>query len=218
MKNLDFIAIEGVIGVGKTSLARLLSEKQGSRLVVEEFEENPFLSKFYEDPEHYAFQTQLAFLASRFQQQQNLQTQDLFHTSTVTDYIFEKDRIFARLNLNDDELQLYDRIYKIMSGIAPRPDLVIYLRSSIDRLMYNIEQRGRPYERHITRSYLESLQNSYNHFFNNYSRSKLIIVNTTNLDFVNQKEHLEFLEKKIFEAAAGDQQKIYIAPEKKTHD
>lgn len=213
MNNLDFIAVEGVIGVGKTSLAQLLAERMQARLVLEEFEENPFLPKFYENPERYAFQTQLAFLSSRFQQQQGLQTQDLFHETTVTDYIFEKDRIFARLNLNEDELALYDRIYKIMSGIAPRPDVVIYLQASVDRLMENIRRRGRPYEHHITRNYLASLQNSYNNFFNNFTRSRVLFVNTTELDFVGDVTHLDYLEDEIFEAVENsDKRHIQITP------
>src|SRR6056297_2253756 len=127
----DFIAIEGVIGAGKTSLASLLAERRNARLVLEEFEDNPFLNKFYEDRERYAFQTQLTFLASRFQQQQNIFNKDLFHTINISDYIFDKDRIFARINLNGDELALYDKIFNIMSFKAPKPDLVIYLQSSI---------------------------------------------------------------------------------------
>ena len=140
-----FIAIEGVIGAGKTTLAQMLSQRRQARLVLEEFEDNPFLPKFYEDRERYAFQTQLAFLASRFRQQQNMMSQDLFHTMTVSDYIFEKDRIFARLNLDTDELALYDSIFSIMTGIAAQPDLVVFLQSSVERLMQNIYQRGREY-------------------------------------------------------------------------
>lgn len=217
MKNLNFIAVEGVIGVGKTSLAQLLAERIQARLVLEEFEENPFLPKFYEDPERYAFQTQLAFLSSRFQQQRGLQSQDLFYSNTVTDYIFEKDRIFARLNLNDDELALYDRIYKIMSGIAPRPNAVIYLQASVDKLMENIRRRGRPYEHHITRNYLSSLQKSYNGFFNNFTRSKVLFVNTTDLDFVNNIDDLDYLEEEIYEAVLySDERHIQIMPEDDT--
>ena len=121
-----FIAIEGVIGAGKTTLAHMLAERRQARLVLEEFEDNPFLPKFYEDRVRYAFQTQLAFLASRFRQQQNMMSQDLFHTMTVSDYIFDKDRIFARLNLDADELALYDSIFSIMTGIAAQPDLVVF--------------------------------------------------------------------------------------------
>src|SRR6056297_2289675 len=132
MRNkLNFVAIEGVIGAGKTTLAELLSKRNGARLVLEQFEENPFLPKFYENRKRYAFQTQLAFLASRFKQQQNMTSPDLFHQFTISDYIFEKDRIFARLNLDQDEMALYDNIFNIMTGIAAQPDLIIFIQSSV---------------------------------------------------------------------------------------
>src|SRR5690554_4785326 len=175
----DFIAIEGVIGAGKTSLAQLLAERKNARIVLEEFEDNPFLPKFYEDRERYAFQTQLTFLASRFKQQQKMMSKDLFHELTISDYVFDKDRIFARLNLDDDELALYDTIYNIMAGIAPQPDLVIFIQSSVERLMDNIDKRGRSYERHITPEYLTELNDAYNHFFYHYTQSPLITINAT---------------------------------------
>lgn len=208
----DFIAIEGVIGAGKTSLATLLAERRNARLVLEEFEDNPFLPKFYEDRERYAFQTQLAFLASRFKQQQNMMSQDLFHQFTISDYIFDKDRIFARLNLDQDEMALYDNIFNIMTGIAAQPDLIIYIQSSVDRLMENIENRGREYERHITPDYLKELNDAYNHFFHHYSRSPLIILNATEIDFVNNKEHLDYIEEQIFEKPVLNKTHIHIAP------
>jgi deoxyadenosine/deoxycytidine kinase len=208
----DFIAIEGVIGAGKTSLATLLAERRNARLVLEEFEDNPFLPKFYEDRERYAFQTQLAFLASRFKQQQNMMSQDLFHQFTISDYIFDKDRIFARLNLDQDEMALYDNIFNIMTGIAAQPDLIIYIQSSVERLMENIENRGREYERHITPDYLKELNDAYNHFFHHYSRSPLIILNATEIDFVNNKEHLDYIEEQIFEKPVLNKTHIHIAP------
>ena len=140
----DFIAIEGVIGAGKTSLAQLLAERNGARLVLEQFEENPFLPKFYENRKRFAFQTQLAFLASRFKQQQRVTGRELFDDFVISDYIFEKDRIFARLNLDEDEMGLYDNIYSIMTGISAKPDLVIYLQSTVDRLMSNIKNAAGP--------------------------------------------------------------------------
>lgn len=208
----DFIAIEGVIGAGKTSLATLLAERRNARLVLEEFEDNPFLPKFYEDRERYAFQTQLAFLASRFKQQQNMMSQDLFHQFTISDYIFDKDRIFARLNLDQDEMALYDNIFNIMTGIAAQPDLIIYIQSSVERLLENIENRGREYERHITPDYLKELNDAYNHFFHHYSRSPLIILNATEIDFVNNKEHLDYIEEQIFEKPVLNKTHIHIAP------
>jgi len=208
----DFIAIEGVIGAGKTSLASLLAERRNARLVLEEFEDNPFLPKFYEDRERYAFQTQLGFLASRFKQQQNMMSQDLFHQLTISDYIFDKDRIFARLNLDQDEMALYDNIFSIMTGIAAQPDLIIYIQSSVERLMENIENRGRDYERNITPEYLKELNDAYNHFFHHYSRAPLIILNATEIDFVNNKEQLSYIEEQIFDKPIRTNTHIHIAP------
>lgn len=198
MNSFDFIAVEGVIGAGKTSLARLLAKRHNAQLVLEEFEENPFLPKFYEDRSRYAFQTQLAFLASRFKQQQTLKNKDLFHDMIISDYLFEKDRIFARLNLSGDEMSLYDSIYNIMSGISARADLVVFIQSSVDRLLQNIKKRGRDYEKDISPDYLIELNEAYNHFFHHYTRSPLIIVNATEIDFVNNEEHLAYIEDQIF--------------------
>lgn len=212
MNNFEFIAIEGVIGAGKTSLARLLSHKLDARLILEEFEENPFLNKFYEDRERYAFQTQLTFLASRFQQQQNIFNKDLFHTINISDYIFDKDRIFARINLNGDELALYDKIFNIMSFKAPKPDLVIYLQSSIDRLLENIALRDRPYERNIDPDYLKELNDAYNHFFHHYTHSPLIIINSTEIDFVSNQDHLNYIYEQVFEHPLHSQV-TYLTPQ-----
>ncbi len=210
--SLDFIAIEGVIGVGKTSLAELLAERNEGRLVLEQFEDNPFLPKFYEDRERYAFPTQMAFLASRFKQQQNMLSQDLFHQATISDYIFEKDRIFARLNLDDDELALYDTIFKVMADISAKPDLIIYLQSSVERLAENIHRRGRNYERHITREYLQELSEAYNRFFYHYNNSPLIIINTTAVDFVHNEDHLDYIEKQIFDVPVRGNTHLNIVP------
>lgn len=214
MKNqFEFIAIEGVIGVGKTSLAKLLTERQNGRLVLEQYEENPFLTKFYQNRERYAFPTQMAFLASRFKQQQEIFSKDLFHQLTVSDYIFEKDRIFARLNLDEDELSLYDTIFSIMAGISARPDLVIYLQASVDHLMENIRSRDREYERHLTRGYLQELSDAYNHFFYHYNKSPLIIINTSEIDFVNDEKHLDYIEEQIFTQPIRGNTHIHIVPD-----
>jgi len=206
----ELIAIEGVIGAGKTSLAKLISKHRNARLMLEEFEDNPFLPKFYQDRERYAFPTQMAFLASRFKQQKNMLSKDLFHQMTVADYIFEKDRIFARLNLDDDELSLYDSIFNIMTGISARPDLVIYLQANVDRLLENIKERAREYERHITRSYLQDLSDAYNHFFYHYNKSPLIIINTSEIDFVSNKKHLDYIEEQIFNQPVRGNTHIHI--------
>jgi len=209
----DFVAIEGVIGAGKTSLAKLLAERHNARLVLEQFEENPFLPKFYEDKDRYGFQTQLAFLASRFKQQQKMTNRELFDDFVISDYIFEKDRIFARLNLDDDELSLYDNIYGIMTGISAKPDLVIYLQNSVERLMHNIDKRGRDYERNITEDYLKGLSDSYNQFFYRYNKSPLIIINASEIDFVHNPEHLSYLEEQIFNQPIRSNTHIHIIPD-----
>ncbi len=155
----------------------------------------------------------MAFLASRFKQQQNMLSKDLFQQMTISDYIFDKDRIFARLNLDEDELALYDSIFNIMSGISARPDLVIYLQSSIDRLMENIRQRDRDYERHISRSYLEELSDAYNHFFYHYNKSPLMIINTSKIDFVHDQSHLDYIDEQIFQEPIRGNTHINIIPD-----
>ncbi len=209
----NFIAIEGVIGAGKTTLAELLAEHRNARFIREQFNENPFLPKFYEDRQRYAFQTQLAFLANRFKQQQNMISRDLFDDFIISDYLFEKDRIFARLNLDDDELALYDTIYQIMTGISARPDLVIFLQSSVERLLENIEMRGRDYEKHITEGYLRELNDAYNHFFYHYNKSPLIIINATEIDFLKNPDHLSYIEEQIFDKPIRSNTHIHIIPD-----
>ncbi|MEX0771716.1 MAG: deoxynucleoside kinase [Balneolales bacterium] len=198
MNSFNFIAIEGVIGAGKSSLAKILAKRHNARLVLEQFEENPFLPRFYADRNRYAFQTQLAFLASRFQQQQALLNKDLFHDFVISDYLFEKDRIFARLNLTGDELSLYEKVYSIMSNVSAKPDLVIFIQSSVERLLENITIRGRSYEKDISREYLEELNEAYNQFFYHYTRSPLVIINASEIDFVNDDAQLEYIENQIF--------------------
>ena len=209
----DFIAIEGVIGAGKTSLAQILAERNGARLVLEQFEENPFLPKFYENRKRFAFQTQLAFLASRFKQQQRVTERELFDDFIISDYIFEKDRIFARLNLDEDEMGLYDNIFGIMTGISAKPDLVIYLQSTVERLMRNIEKRGRAYEKHITPDYLQELSDSYNRFFYHFDKAPLMIINAAEIDFVNNPSHLSYIEEQIFDQPIRGNTHIHIIPD-----
>jgi deoxyguanosine kinase len=190
---IHYIAIEGVIGVGKTTLARMLSDRLGARLVLEKFEENPFLPNFYKDPEHYAFQTQIFFLLSRYRQQQELFQADLFHSHIVSDYIFEKDKIFAYLTLRDDELKLYENLLGAIEKTIPPPDLVIYLQSSNDRLMTNIKKRAREMEKYMSDEYIKELNEAYNYFFFRYKSTPLLIVKATDIDFVNNPEHFEDL-------------------------
>jgi len=200
---LRYIAIEGVIGAGKSSLAQKLSTKLGSSLIMEQFEENPFLEKFYDDRNRFAFQTQMFFLINRYKQQQQLNQPELFSKYVVSDYIFEKDKIFAYLNLSGEELKLYESIFPLLERDIPKPDLVIFLQSSTDRLMNNIKLRGRKFERNLTRAYLAELSEAYNNFFFKYNNSPLLIVNTSDIDFVNREEDFHELYEQIFREDRG---------------
>ena len=191
MRNLYYVAIEGTIGVGKTSLANLLSEKLSAKLVLEAFEDNPFLSDFYEDPERHAFQTQLWFLLQRYQQQQDLRQVDMFQNLVITDYMFVKDRLFASLNLNEKEMSLYDTVANMMERNVIQPDLVIFLQADTGTLMKNISKRGRDIEKNISEDYIDALNQVYNEYFFLYQDTPLVIINTNNIDFVNKHKDLE---------------------------
>jgi len=191
MKNLQYVAIEGTIGVGKTSLANLFSEKLGAKLILEAFEDNPFLTDFYEDPESNAFQTQLWFLLQRYQQQQELRQVDMFQHLVVTDYMFVKDRLFAALNLNEKEMSLYDSVAKMMEKNIIHPDLVIFLQADTETLMENISKRGRDFEKNMSEDYIDALNQVYNEYFFRYQETPLIIINTNNIDFVQNSGDLE---------------------------
>ncbi len=184
MKELRFIAIEGVIGAGKTTLAKGLANKFHAGIVLEEFEENPFLAKFYANPSQYAFHTQLYFLMSRYRQQRKINQMDLFHSRLVSDYLFAKDRIFAEVNLSEDEFTLYDKIYSLIEKEIPRPDVVVYLQSTPDFLFKRIKSRNREYERNIEFDYIAKLCEAYNSFFIHYNSSLLLIVNIRGFDFL----------------------------------
>ena len=213
MSEVKYIAIEGVIGAGKTSLTRKLAEKLNSKLVQEEFEVNPFLEKFYSNRKRFAFQTQMFFLINRFKQQQELMQEDLFTEYIVSDYIFEKDKIFAYMNLSGEELKLYESIFPLLERDLRKIDLVVYLQSSVDRLMYNIRKRSRKIERDITRSYIEELSDAYNNFFFKYNSTPLLIVNTTEIDFVNRQSDFDELYKEIFRKDRGIVE--YFSPERR---
>jgi deoxyguanosine kinase len=191
--DIRHVAIEGVIGAGKTTLGQMLSERLGARLVLERFEENPFLPKFYEDPEHYAFQTQIFFLLSRYKQQQDLFQADLFHDFLISDYIFEKDKIFAYLTLADEELKLYETLLTAIERNVPTPDLVVYLQCSVERLMNNIRHRARKMEENISEDYIRDLNEAYNYFFFRYKATPLLIVKATDIDFVGNNDDFEDL-------------------------
>jgi len=188
IEDLRFIAIEGVIGAGKTSLAARLSQTMGAKALYEEFEKNPFLEEFYESPERYAFQTQIFFLMSRYKQQQELHQIDLFHDCVVSDYLFAKDRIFATLTLNEKEMKLYDGIAKLMEKDIVRADLVIYLQSSTGRLMNHIRKRGRKMEKNISEEYIKALNDLYNDFFFHYTDAPLLVISTDDIDFVHNED------------------------------
>ena len=193
MREFKFIAIEGVIGAGKTSLTKILSNKLHAGVLLEEFEENPFLTKFYTDRRKYAFHTQIYFLMSRYRKQREIAQIDLFDSRLITDYLFVKDRIFAEVNLSEDEFALYDKIYSILSVDIPRPDLVIYLQAGPEALYKRIKQRGRAYERDIEFEYIERLSEAYNTFFFHYNSSPMLIVNIKGFDFLANPRDLDLL-------------------------
>lgn len=188
-----YIVVEGPIGVGKSSLTGLLADQFGARRVMEVVEENPFLASFYADRQKYAFQTQLFFLLSRYRQQQELFQQDLFSDVTISDYLFAKDRIFAALTLESNELALYERVFEALGTRVAKPDLVIYLQARLDVLLARIKKRGREFERKFDPLYLEALCKAYNDYFFHYQDTPLLVVNASDIDFVNNSEDMEKL-------------------------
>ncbi len=198
-----YIVVEGPIGVGKTSLTRTLSKRFNARSVFELVEENPFLASFYQDRNKHAFQTQLFFLLSRFKQQQELFQQELFSQVTVSDYLFAKDRIFASITLDPNELALYERVYEHLGPRVMKPDLVIYLQARLDVLLARIRKRGREFERKFDPEYLAELARTYNDFFHRYDETPLLVINTSDMDFVESEKDFEELIRAIGSIKAG---------------
>jgi deoxyadenosine/deoxycytidine kinase len=192
-----YIAVEGPIGVGKTALARRLATEFGTRLLLEQVEENPFLRRFYEEPERYAFQTQLFFLLERYRQQCELGQLDLFEQGTVADYLFAKDAIFAALTLNADEFQLYQQIFQLLDRRLPRPDLVIYLEARPEVLLRRLRKRDRDFERGISPDYLGRLTEAFREYFHHYTETPLLVINCSDIDFVEHGGDLADLIREI---------------------
>jgi deoxyadenosine/deoxycytidine kinase len=203
MDKARYIAIEGPIGVGKTSLARLLGERFKAQVVLETVEDNPFLEGFYKNKDSYVFQTEMFFLLSRYRQLIELAQHNLFNRVTITDYIFDRNRIFAYINLSSDEIRLYDEVYSLLKPRVPTPDLLIYLQADIDTLKTRIKTRGRGFEKGIAGEYLDEVNKSFNNYFFHYSQSPLLIVNTNEIDFVERRGDLEDLIKKILSHKKG---------------
>ncbi len=195
-----YLVIEGNIGAGKTSLASLLAEESGSRLVLEAFSDNPFLAKFYENPDRYAFQLELSFLSERYHQiKTELGHPDLFGQAVISDYFLAKSFIFSKYNLKDDEMKLFEKLFSIINLQAPKPDLYVYLHVPVEKLLENIKLRGRSYEKHISYEYLKEVQEGYFGFFKSQQEMKILVIDTSQIDFVNRESDLQGLKKVIFE-------------------
>ncbi|MCG6885982.1 MAG: deoxynucleoside kinase [Proteobacteria bacterium] len=192
-----FIVVEGPIGVGKTTLAQRLAESFGSDLLLEGAEQNPFLERFYRDPRGAALQTQLFFLFQRAEQLKSMRQTDLFQPVRIADYIIEKDRLFAELNLDEEEFKLYEQVYAHVTIDAPRPDLVVYLQAPVEVLKKRIAERGRGYERNMAENYLRQLSERYMRFFHHYNEAPLLIVNAAEIDFAHNRQDYELLLEQI---------------------
>ncbi|MCI0475133.1 MAG: deoxynucleoside kinase [Anaerolineales bacterium] len=190
MRKNVYIAIEGVIGVGKTTLTRLAQNEFHAEILLEVFEENPFLARFYQDRKRYGFQTQIFFLLSRYHQQHEVIPAALTRGNLISDYTFDKNAIFARLNIAGDELTMYERVHTIIATKIPTPDLVVYLRADTNALMERITQRDRAYERAMERDYIAALGNAYDDFFEHYTAAPVLTIDTNDLDFVRRPEDL----------------------------
>jgi deoxyadenosine/deoxycytidine kinase len=209
MRSKQFVVIEGVIGAGKTALAEYLGETWNARLVLEDVAGNPYLEEFYRDRQRYAFQTQITFLLARYQQQQDLLQRDIFSPRVVSDYLFQKDRLFANVNLSDKELRLYDNLFPILERDVPPPDIVVYLQASTDTLVERVTSQGRSYERDISPEYIAALNEAYNYFFFHYDASPVLVVDTDGLDLDQHPEQGRDLIDRIEEHSGGT---VYYRP------
>ena len=207
--NLKYIVVEGPIGVGKTSLAQRLSDEFGSTLLLEHVDENPFLERFYQNPREAALSTQLYFLLQRTKQLQEFKQADIFSPVRVADFLIEKDRLFAQVTLNASEYELYEQIYSHLTIDAPKPDLVVYLQAPVEVLLQRIRKRGRGYERLVETAYLEQLNEAYAKFFYDYNDAPCLIVNASDIDFINNDKDYEQLLSEILNTEAG---KRYFNP------
>ena len=205
-----YIALEGAIGVGKTSVVERLAERLDANTVREEWWQNPFLKSFYEGAPGSPFQAELFFLLSRYRQQQELTQRSLFTQFTISDYLFEKSKIFAYLNLEDSELLIYEKLYGLLAEGAPRPDLVVYLQAPTEVLMKRIRGRGRPEESHLSEEYLAEVNRAYNYYFFHYAQTPLLVVNTADVDLVKNDDDLEDLLRQIRGMSKGTQ---YYVPQ-----
>lgn len=205
-----YIAVDGPIGAGKTTVANMLAKDLGGTLVLEPVEKNPFLAEFYKDRKKNAFKTQLFFLLNRYQQQQSLKQYNLFKETTVCDYTFAKDFIFAGINLNEDEQKLYKTVYNLLDSHLPKPDVVVYLQASPEVLLKRVKTRGFGYEKPIDIDYLKGLTNAYNEYFFQYSETPLLVVNSNDLDIVHQPNDWANLKKAILEHRKGTAHHHYV--------
>ena len=197
--DLRYLVIEGNIGAGKTSLSKLIAERKKGKLFLEQYAENPFLPKFYENPERYSFPLELSFLADRYNQlKNNLSSFDLFNELIVSDYFFMKSLIFSAHTLQEDEYRLYRQLFDIIYSTLPKPDLYVYLHKNTDLLLKNIAKRGREYEKNITAEYLKGIETGYFNFFKQQNQMKIVVIDTNNIDFVSNEEDLKKIENSIF--------------------
>jgi len=201
----QYVAVEGSVGVGKTAVVERLAQRLEAHTVLEEWSQNPFLKAFYDGAAGAAFQVELFFLLSRYRQQQELLQRRLFTQATICDYVFEKSKLFAYLNLEDSELIIYDKLYALLGEGVPRPDLVVYLQAPTEVLVRRIRQRGRPEEARLSEEYLAEVNRAYNHYFFHYTQTPLLVVNTAEVDFVKRAEDVDDLIKQVRQMGKGTQ-------------